>query len=298
MTPPRLLATCWTSAGDAAPQVGDERSPIDLGERMRTAVAAGWDGFGIVRADLVAYRDEYGLDALRALAVDAGVRRLELEFLGDWWTEGEQRAVSDVVRRDLLEAARALGAPTIKVAAAMDDAPDENRFVGELRDLAQEAQEHGARVALEPMPFSSNVRTIADGARLLEAVGHPALGICLDIWHLFRAGTPYGEIPLTLSSDRIFVVELDDGAAEPLGSLWDDTVDRRLAPGRGAFDVPGFIRAVDATGYDDYWGVEIIGAAHRARPIAESLHDVRDDTLACFAAARADETAPITDEVR
>lgn len=282
---PRLLATCWTSAGDAAPQVGDEQSPVDLGVRMRTAVEAGWKGFGLVHADLVAYRDAHGLDALGALARDSGVERLELEFLGDWWTSGERRAASDTVRRDLLEAAGALGVPTIKIAAAMNEAPPEDLMLTELSSLADEARDHGTRVAIEPMPFSSNIRTIQDCARVLDAVSHPSVGAVVDIWHVFRYGTEYATIPEVLSADRIFVVELCDGAAEPEGTLWDDTVNLRRYPGAGVFDVPEFIRSVRATGFDDYWGVEIISEAHRARPIAESVPDVAEATRACFRAA-------------
>ena len=285
MTAPRLLATCWTSAGDAAPKVRDERSPLDLGDRMRAAVAAGWEGFGIVHADLVAYRDEHGLESLRRLAADSGVKRLELEFIGDWWTDGDLRIASDTVRRDLFEAAEALAVPTIKIAGATADAPEEALFHDELGALAEEAGRYGARLAIEPLPFA-NVRTIHDGARLLAAVGARNLGLCVDIWHVFPTHTPYSDIPAVLTADQIFVVELDDGTAEPVGTLWDDTIDRRLSPGRGAFDVPAFIRAVEATGFDDYWGVEIIGAEHRAKPITRSLHDVRQDTLACFAQAR------------
>lgn len=282
---PRLLATCWTSAGDAAPQIGDERSPLDLGERMRTAVAAGWQGFGLVHADLVAYRDTHGLDELASLAREAGVERIELEFIGDWWTGGERRRASDRVRDDLFEAAQVLGAPVVKIAAAMGEAPPESLFLDELADLSERAAAHGVSLALEPMPFSSNVRTIDEGASLLERLERPNVGLCVDVWHVYRSGTEYSRIPEVLRADQILVVELDDGAAEPEGSLWDDTIARRRYPGLGAFDVPSFISAVRATGYDGYWGVEIISADHRARPISASLSDVAEAALAAFAAA-------------
>lgn len=284
-SPPRLLATCWTTAGDAAPQVRDERSPLDLAARMRAAVAAGWQGFGIVHADLVAYRDAHGLASLAELARDTGVERLELEFLGDWWTDGKRRSDSDLVRHDLLTAAEALGVPTIKIAGAMDKAPPEDLMLTELERLAAEAVEHGTRLAIEPMPFSSNIRTIEDGARILEAVGKPSIGLVVDIWHVYRSGTDYAAIPRVLSRASIFVVELNDGAAKPEGTLWDDTIDRRLYPGEGAFDVPAFIRAVHDAGFEDYWGVEIISEAHRTRPIEESLAEVARATRACFHAA-------------
>ncbi|MFV0452361.1 MAG: sugar phosphate isomerase/epimerase family protein [Propioniciclava sp.] len=285
--PPRLLATCWTSAGDAAPQVGDERSPHDLTARMRAAAAAGWSGFGIVHADLVAFRDEHGLPALRELAAETGIERIELEFIGDWWTDGAERAASDRVRDDLFEAARILGAPCVKIAAALGTPPPEDLMLTELAQIATRAHEHGTTVAIEPMPFSSNIRTIADGARVLRSVDHPALGLCVDIWHVHRAGTDYAAIPRTLSAADILVVELDDGAPEPEGSLWEDTVDRRRLPGEGAFDVPAFIRAVQATGYDGYWGVEIISAEHRGRPLVDGLNAAASAARSCLATAGA-----------
>lgn len=39
-----LLATCWTSAGDAAPSRGDETTPVDLRTRIETAAEIGWEG--------------------------------------------------------------------------------------------------------------------------------------------------------------------------------------------------------------------------------------------------------------
>ena len=48
-----LLATCWTTAGDAAPLRGDERSPLPLRERVEAAAAAGFRGIGLLHIDLV-----------------------------------------------------------------------------------------------------------------------------------------------------------------------------------------------------------------------------------------------------
>ena len=55
------MATCWTSAGDAASDRPDLRSPLTLRERIEAASAAGYRGFGLLSDDLPAAVAEYGL---------------------------------------------------------------------------------------------------------------------------------------------------------------------------------------------------------------------------------------------
>ena len=65
-------------------------------------------------------------------------------------------------------------------------------------------------------------------------------------------------------------VELDEyAAAEPVGSLWDDTLFHRLNPGEGSFDRPAFIEAIEQAGYRGVDGVEVINQAYRKLPLRE-----------------------------
>ena len=116
-----LLATCWTTAGNAAPLRGDERSPIPLRERIELAAAAGFRGFGLNYADLVVAEREYGLAGIRSMFQDNDIVHIELELLADWWSSGPPRERSDAVRRDLLSAAEALDAHHVKLRAEKND---------------------------------------------------------------------------------------------------------------------------------------------------------------------------------
>lgn len=48
----------------------------------------------------------------------------------------------------------------------------------------------------------------------------------------------------------------------------EDILDRRHLCGVSAMDVPAFIRAIRATGFDGTWGVEILADEHRKRTLA------------------------------
>ena len=209
-----LLATCWTTAGDAAPLRGDERSPLPLRERVEAA--------------------------------------------------------ADEVRRKLLEAAGALGARHLKVAPDVSGEPwDHDRWVAEFAVLAEDARQAGTRVGLEFLPWS-NIRTVHDGLRLVGEAGHDAGGLIIDVWHTERAGTPPAELA-AVPLRHIVGVELDDADADQVGTLFEDTVNRRRLCGEGAFDLQGCIRALRAAGWTGPWGVEILSESFRRLPVREAV---------------------------
>lgn len=288
MTEPRLVATCWTSSGAVGPLDVPELSPIPPLERVRAIAAGGWAGFGFAHEDLLAVRDSIGFAALRREIDVAGFEHVEVELVADWFEEDESlwRPRWEM----LLEAAEVLGAAFIKAGPpAGPPAPDLTRYVAPLRRLGDEAAGIGTRVVLEPLPFSV-IDTLPRGAELIAAVDHPAVGLIVDYWHVFRAGTSLEEFAEAVPVQTIFGVELSDAPEDVVGTLFEDTRNRRTLIGEGAQDVAGFIRTLRELGYTGPWGVEIISDEHRARPLEEALELARSSTLQTF--ARADAQLP------
>ena len=137
-----LLATCWTTAGDAASDRPDLRSPLTLRERIEAASAAGFRGSGLLSDDLPAAVAEYRLSGIRTMLADNGIVHLELEDIPYWWDDGPRRQESDRIRHGMLEAAEALGARHIKVTPDGDDGLGPRALGGEVPELATQA--HGA----------------------------------------------------------------------------------------------------------------------------------------------------------
>nr|WSZ94637.1 sugar phosphate isomerase/epimerase [Streptomyces sp. NBC_00857] len=269
MTTDEFLATCWTTAGDAAPDQNDQRSPLSLRERVEAAAEAGFKGFGLLYADLVEAEREYGLAGVRSLFADNGISHIELELLTDWWTEGPRRAASDAVRGGLLRAIEALGARTLKIGPDVADEPwDLDVWAKEFATLAAQADGVGARLGIEFLPWS-NLRTVYDGLRLVEAADHPAGGLIIDVWHTERAHTPPADLA-DVPGSRIVGVELNDADPQVVCTLFEDTVHRRRLCGEGSFDLPGIVTALRTAGWNGPWGVEILSDTHRVLPVREA----------------------------
>lgn len=279
-----LLATCWTTAGDATPSRENWGSPLPLRERIEAASAAGFTGFGVLAVDLIVTERDDGLSSIRSMLADNGIVHLELEGLPDWWSDGPERQRSDDLRRFLLRAAEALGARHLKVTPDTSGDPwHEDRWRTEFARLASQAADAGARLGIEFLPWS-NIPTVRDALRLVEGAGHPAGGVVVDVWHVERGGTPPEELE-ALPLHRIAGVELNDADRDVVGTLFEDTVDRRRYCGTGSFDLTGIITALRAAGWSGPWGVEILSTEHRRLGVRQAAVQAATTARAVLEAA-------------
>ncbi|CDO05956.1 sugar phosphate isomerase/epimerase [Mycolicibacterium cosmeticum] len=271
MTDPRLVATAWTSAGDTSPMRMPATSLVPIAERVAAIADSGYVGLGLITDDLLAVRDSLGFAGLRDLIYSAGLTHIEIELLERWWLPRTALGNSYDVRALLFEAADVLQPAFIRIGSELG--PRTGRpeaLAAPLRELGDQAAEHGTRIAMETMPFSI-VSTVPLGAEIVAAAGHPAVGLLVDAWHVFRAGTSLDQLRAALTPEMIFGVELDDASAVWSGSLFEDTVNNRLLCGEGSFDLHGLVALLRDLGFDGPWGVEILSESFRALPVREAL---------------------------
>lgn len=279
MAQPQLIATAWTSAGNTSPMHQPAVSPVPIAERVKAIADAGFSGMGLIADDLVSIRDAIGFDALKGLIADAGLTHVEIELLERWWIPRGGAGHTYDVRDLLFEAADVLGPAMIKIGS--ENGPptaDPLALAAPLRELAEQAQAHGTRVAIETMPFSA-IATVPMGAQIVSAAGHSAAGVLVDAWHVFRAGTSLAELRATLTPEMIFGVELDDAAADVVGTLFADTVHNRVPCGDGAFDLAGLVATLRELEFDGPWGVEILSTSFRALPVDRALRLAAESAL-------------------
>ncbi len=283
-----LLALYWTVSGPVEVHVGREWSLFDWRDRCEHAARTGFSGIGLWHADVRHQLDTRSMAEMKRIFDDAGLRYLEIEFLMDWFVPAGEpaRAESDDWRRQAFELAEAFGesAHHIKV-GNIPGTPCEPEPLGEaFAELCQDAAKHtDAKVAYEFMPFDVNVNTLDAALRLVTEAARPNGGLAIDTWHMSKLGiTPEDleQVPLQYLS----WVELSDGQFENLPDPVDEVVNHRRLPGEGEFDIPGYVAACRAVGYENPWGVEVLSAELRALPIEEEFRRAYETTAAQFRA--------------
>lgn len=275
-----MVATAWTSAGNTSPVRQPQTSPVPIDERVAAVAEAGYSGMGLVADDLVAIRDSIGFDGLRQLLADNDLTHVEIELIERWWIPRGQPGHTYDVRDVLFDAADVLKPKFIKIGSELGPrTADIGPLIGPLRELADQAADHGTTIAIETMPFAI-ITTVPMGAELVRAAAHSGVGLLIDAWHVFRAGTSLEELAEALTPEMIFGVELNDAASEVIGELFEDTLQRRLFCGEGSFDLPGLIGVLRDKGFNGPWGIEILSKTYRKLPVREGLKLAADTTRA------------------
>jgi len=275
-----LLGSYWTLANGAEPHTDHEFSPIDFADRVAAASRVGFKGFGIWHADLAHVLQKYRLKEMKHILEDNGIKHVELEFLTDWFLDGEKKKQSDRTKKMLLQAAEALGARHLKVGEFVRSNCPMPRLIEAFAALCQDAHNHGTRVCYEMMPFST-IDSVEKAVELVSGAGAKNGGICFDLWHIAKLKIPFEKIART-PKQFVVSIEINDGTYDCPWSLHEDTINHRLFCGDGEFDVRGFVGAMLKAGYDGPWGIEVLNAEWRKKPLSETVQKAFRSTMAQF----------------
>src|SRR6202049_4816944 len=114
-----LIAAYFTLAGDAYSFGPSQISPFPFRDRVEAVARAGWKGIGMIPDDVDATAAKIGHAEMKRILAANGIKYFELEFLVDWYLDGERRKISDAYRRRILAIAETFGARNVKVAPGL-----------------------------------------------------------------------------------------------------------------------------------------------------------------------------------
>ena len=156
-----------------------------------------------------------------------------------------------------------LGAATMLVCSSVSaDAVDDDDLAAEqLHELADRAERRGLRIAYEALAWGRFVNTYAHAWRIVRRADHPALGLCLDSFHVLSRGDDPAGIRVVPGA-KVFHLQLADAPRLNMDVVeWSRH--HRLFPGLGSFDLAGFVGHVLTTGYDGPLSLEVFNDVYR-----------------------------------
>jgi 4-hydroxyphenylpyruvate dioxygenase len=233
-----------------------------LGEKLAAASAAGFEGVELFEPDLIAA--PLAPEEVRRRLADLGLVLELYQPLRDIDAVPPERfrRKLDLVRVkfDLM---RRLGTRMALLCTNVSpDAVDDDDLAAEqLSAVADEAQARGLTVAYEALAWGTHVSEYDHAWRIVERAGHPALGVCLDSFHILARGTSLDAIA-AIPAGKLFMLQLADAPRMRMDELqWSRHY--RCFPGQGAFDLETFLARVLAAGYAGPLSLEIFNDVFR-----------------------------------
>jgi 4-hydroxyphenylpyruvate dioxygenase len=233
-----------------------------LEDKLAAAERAGFDEVELFEPDLVAsaLSPEHVRDLAGELGLTIGLYQPFRDF---------EAVPAAQLRRNLQRAEHKfavmerLGADLMLVCSNVSESAidDDALAAAHLRTLAEQAAEHGIRIAYEALAWGRHVRDYDHAWRIVEAADHPNLGTCLDSFHILsRRADPAGI--RSIPGEKIFYLQLADAPHLVMDVLqWSRHY--RCFPGQGGFDLAAFVQHVLATGYDGPLSLEVFNDVFR-----------------------------------
>jgi sugar phosphate isomerase/epimerase len=233
---------------------GNLRDAIALAKKHR------FGGVEFSPRDVRAIDGEFGAGTVRGWFDEAGIRPAGFGLPVDWrgdegvWREGLKTLPA------LAKAAASVGCRRCMtwIMPSSDDLERDENWIFHVKrftPIAQVLGDHGISLGLEfigPKTMREARKHIfiwrmEEMLQLGREIG-PNVALLLDVWHWYTSGGTLEQVR-ALSPEQVVYVHVSDA---PAGIHVDEQIDnRRALPGEtGVIDIAGFLRALDAIGYD------------------------------------------------
>lgn len=258
--------------------------------QLRIAHETGFDGVELLPEHLFRYLDNGGsFAALRQLMEKYQVKITCINALKPIGRhEAAERAALMQEAEKICHAAVELGCPVVQIMALteLDHLSEEarNRILLEnICAIADIGKPLGLKFQIEVVAFTA-FNSLQQALDLIRQSGKDNVGVVIDFWHLHASGRTQPEEVAAMDKRLIYGVHFCDGRAAHPGEAWDEQVQRNYAPGEGDVDIPAWVKAVKATGYDGVWSPELLSPRnweHDLRDIArDSYESMKSEIMA------------------
>jgi sugar phosphate isomerase/epimerase len=236
-----------------------------LAERIEAAKAGGFSSMSAFPIDIKNWGDA-GMTPTQIgqQARDGGVPITILDPFTQWvprWKlpDGMSEAdgaFTDFDQTTFLDMAAGLGVRKMSVIESFGADYTMDELVRAFTRISDVGNEAGLQVQLEFMPFS-RVSDLETAWEIIRRANRGNAGMVFDTWHYYR-GKVNHDLLRQIPGHKIFSLQLADAQREIRGgSLFNDLMHYRMAPGEGDFDLPTVVSILDSTGGLGDIGVEL-----------------------------------------
>lgn len=256
----------------------------DIGDRVRAAAAAGYDGIGLYIGNWMQLRDSDRLGELDELLVEHDLPLCDIEVLRGWGTVGLTDDSYAAHESAAWTMADRYGCRYIQAIGPVSD--DLAEAAAAFGSLCDRAAEHGLVVGLEFLPFT-NIFDADDGRRIVEAADRSNGGLCVDIWHHRRGSNDVQQLR-RLRPEHITGIQMSDGPLLPTNAddYVQDCLRYRVPPGEGEMDAADFVGELLRIGADVPWQLEVCNDDVWGKPAASHVQAAADGMREVLTAAR------------
>lgn len=246
-----------------------------LDDKLVAAAHAGFHGIELFEPDLIASTSSP--QQVRERCDELGLQIVLYQPFRDLDSTDPAQFARNLTRLDRkFDVMAELGVDLILVCsnASADAVTDMDELAAQLRSAGDVAARRGMRIAYEALAWGRAVDLWQQSWDAVRRADHPAVGLCLDSFHILSKGSSLaelGEVP----GDKIFFLQLADAPHKDMDVLqWSRHY--RLFPGEGAFDLVAFTSAVLSAGYRGPLSLEVFNDVFRqASPVRTAIDAVR-----------------------
>ena len=237
-------------------QVCSLNSPLD--RDVEDYAAGKCDSLELWLTKVESYLETESVPALQRLLEEHGMNAPVASFHGGLLTsQGDARRAAWQLFAERLQLCQLLEVETLVVACDVPHpltATDLERVRHSLLEAAQLAGPLGVRLALEPQAGAAIGNNLQTAVALLEEVGSPHLGICLDSFHYYVGPSKEADLSY-LTEENLFHVQLADigDQARELASDRD-----RILPGDGIVDLQPVLHRLVELKYSGCVSIELM----------------------------------------
>jgi 4-hydroxyphenylpyruvate dioxygenase len=209
---------------------------------------------------------------VKARAADRGLAFAAASYQGGiLLSQGEARRAAWAQFERRLDLCAEIGVPSLVVTADLLGPfaqTDIERAQVSLAQAGDAAAQRGVRLALEFHARETFLNNLESAALFVQAVGNPAVGICLDLFHYYIGPSKFEDLAW-LTPANLFHVQVCDVADRPRELATDAD---RILPGDGDFQLQPIFDHLRRTGYDRFVSLELLNPLlwqNPARQVAE-----------------------------